>query len=267
MKMLFSTIKKTHFVLGILLCIGYNSSAQEDSLVWSDEFDVEGLPDTTRWSYDKGGHGWGNNELQYYTASDTDNARIENGTLIIEAHKENFESKEYTSARLVSKNKGDWLYGKIEVRAKLPSGRGTWPAIWMLSTDWIYGGWPESGEIDIMEHVGYNMNVVQCAVHTKAYNHTKDTQKGAKKKLDNVADEFHTYSIEWEFSEIRFFIDSEEYFKFTKEEGWGKWPFDKRFHVVLNIAVGGNWGGKNGVDESIWPQKMIVDFVRIYQVN
>ncbi len=249
------------------MCIGSNSYSQEYALVWFDEFNVEGFPDTTRWSYDVGGHGWGNNELQYYTTQDIDNVRVENGSLIIEARKEKFENSEFTSARLVTKKKGDWLYGKIEVKAKLPAGRGTWPAIWMLSTDWEYGGWPESGEIDIMEHVGYNMNVVQCAVHTKAYNHTKDTQKGAEKKLDNVVDEFHTYSIEWESSEIRFFIDGEKYFSFTKEDSWEKWPFDKRFHLVMNIAVGGNWGGKNGVDESIWPQKMIVDYVRVYQVK
>jgi beta-glucanase (GH16 family) len=129
---------------------------QTYNLVWSDEFDYTGLPDTTKWSYDVGGSGWGNQELQYYTYRRTDNARVEEGKLIIEAIKESYSGMNYTSARLVTKNQGDWLYGKIEVSAMLPKGRGTWPAIWMLPTDWEYGGWPSSGEIDIMEHVGYD---------------------------------------------------------------------------------------------------------------
>jgi beta-glucanase (GH16 family) len=124
------------------------------TLVWNDEFDSGEIPSPDRWSYDVGGNGWGNNELEYYTQYRKENARVENGALIIEARKENFEGMKYTSARLVTTNKGDWLYGRAEIRAKLPDGYGTWPAIWMLSTDWAYGGWPQSGEIDIMEHVG-----------------------------------------------------------------------------------------------------------------
>ncbi|MEJ2503896.1 MAG: glycoside hydrolase family 16 protein, partial [Gemmatimonadota bacterium] len=138
--------------------------------VWADEFDTPGLPDTLRWSYDVGGHGWGNEELQYYTEARQANARVEDGHLIIEARRDSVGGREYSSARLVTKGKGDWQYGRFEARAKLPSGRGTWPAIWMLPTEWRYGGWPESGEIDIMEHVGHDPDVVHATVHTGAYN-------------------------------------------------------------------------------------------------
>src|SRR5689334_11617702 len=150
-------------------------------LVWSDEFNTPGSPDNSKWSYDLGDGcpnvcGWGNNELEYYT-NDPKNVRIENGNLVIEAVKESKGGKEFTSTRIVSKFKGDWLYGRIEIRAKLPKGRGTWPAIWMLSTDWKYGGWPESGEIDIMEHVGYDPGVIHGTLHSDKYNHIKQTQQ------------------------------------------------------------------------------------------
>jgi beta-glucanase (GH16 family) len=137
-------------------------------LVWSDEFNYSGLPDRSKWGYDVGGHGWGNKELQYYTERRKENARVENGHLIIEARRDGSESNEYTSARLVSKGKGDWTYGRFEVRAKLPSGRGTWPAIWMLPSVKSYGGggWPDNGEIDIMEHVGFDPNVIHGSAHT-----------------------------------------------------------------------------------------------------
>ena len=146
-------------------------------LVWSDEFSTAGAPDTTRWNYDLGDGcpnvcGWGNNELEYYT-NESKNVRIENDKLIIEAHKDSVGGKGFTSTRIVSKFKGDWLYGRIEVKAKLPRGKGTWPAIWMLSTDWKYGGWPASGEIDIMEHVGYDPGVVHGTIHTESYKDRK----------------------------------------------------------------------------------------------
>lgn len=237
-------------------------------LVWSDEFDYTGLPDETKWDYDVGGHGWGNNELQYYTAERPENARVENGLLTIEARKENFEGSDYTSARLVSRNNGDWTYGRFEIRAKLPRGRGTWPAIWMLPTDWLYGGWPASGEIDIMEHVGYDMNRIHGTVHTEAFNHSKGTQRGRSILASNVDEEFHIYSIDWWPDRIEFFMDGEHYFTFTNSEsGFAVWPFDQRFHLLLNIAVGGNWGGAQGIDDSIYPQKMEVDYVRVYDLG
>ena len=166
-----------------LHCVSYPAPARKAAApVWSDEFDYTGLPDSARWDYDLGDGcpklcGWGNNELQYYTARRLGNARVENGRLIIEAHREDFEGRQYTSARLVSRHKGDWKYGRIAVRARLPRGRGVWPAIWMLPTHWKYGGWPESGEIDIMEHVGYEPDSVYSALHTKAYNGMAGTQK------------------------------------------------------------------------------------------
>ena len=174
-------------------------------LVWSDEFDYEGLPDDTKWGYDVGGHGWGNNELQYYTEGE--NAFVKDGHLVIEARKEQKEGMEYTSARLVTREKGDWLYGKIEVSAKLPAGLGTWPAIWMLSTDWEYGGWPASGEIDIMEHVGYDQNTIHASIHTQSYYHSINTQKTANKYVEGVCDGFHVYTVEWLPDKILAFLE------------------------------------------------------------
>lgn len=237
-------------------------------LVWSDEFDYEGLPDDTKWDYDVGGSGWGNNELQYYTREG--NAFVKDGKLVIEARKESHEGMDYTSARLVSRGKGDWLYGKIEVSAKLPSGLGTWPAIWMLPTDWKYGSWPASGEIDIMEHVGYNQNTIHGSVHTQSYYHSINTQKTATKYIEGVSDDFHTYSVEWLPDKIIILIDGEEFFtfeptKYKPNPTYKEWPFDERMHLLLNIAVGGNWGGAKGMDESIYPIQMEIDYVRVYQ--
>lgn len=248
----------------------YDEDNLNYKLVWSDEFDYEGLPDESKWDYDTGGSGWGNNELQYYTRGD--NVKVTDGKLIIEARKEDREGLKYTSTRLVSRNKGDWLYGKIEVSAKLPRGNGTWPAIWMLPTDWAYGNWPGSGEIDIMEHVGYDMNNIVGSIHTKSYNHTIGTQKSGQKRIENVDTEFHVYAVEWLPDKIRFFIDDEQYFEFKPTDlkatpTFREWPFDKRFHLLLNIAVGGNWGGARGIDDSIWPQTMEVDYVRVYQAD
>lgn len=242
----------------------------ERRLVWADEFEVAGAPDSTRWGYDLGDGcpevcGWGNHELQYYT-NRPENVRVEDGKLIIEAHREAYEGKDYTSTRLVSRNKGDWQYAYIEARAKLPQGTGTWPAIWMLPTDWAYGGWPASGEIDIMEHVGYNQGMVYGTVHTKAFNHGIGTHKGDSLAVGDVHDEFHLYAIDWSPEKIDFLIDGEIFNSFeNKGDGYEAWPFDKPFHLLLNLAVGGDWGGARGVDESIWPQRMEVDYVRVYK--
>jgi len=238
----------------------------ETTPVWADEFDYTGTPDPKKWGYDTGGHGWGNNELQYYTDK-ASNASVANGVLTITARKENEGGMEYTSARLVTKNKGDFLYGRIEVRAKLPTGKGTWPAIWMLPTDWAYGGWPKSGEIDIMEHVGYDQNNVHITVHTEDYNHGKGTQKGKSKIVPTASTAFHNYRVDWTPYSIKGFIDDEKVFEFINEgKGFTSWPFDKRFHLLLNIAVGGNWGGAQGVDPTVYPQSMEVDYVRVYKL-
>ena len=177
-------------------------------------------------------------------------------------------NREYTSARLVSRDKGDWTYGRFEIRAKLPRGRGTWPAIWMLPTDWEYGGWPGSGEIDIMEHVGYDMNVVHSTVHTESYHHSIGTQKGESILVDDVDTSFHVYAVEWRPDRIDAFVDGQKYFTFVNEgTGYQEWPFDKRFHLLLNIAVGGSWGGAQGVDNSIFPQQLVIDYVRVYTIE
>jgi len=255
--------------------MGYRNFKASDTgdyqLVWSDEFDYEGLPDIDKWSYDVGDGcpvicGWGNNELQYYTDSNLDNARVADGILTIEAHKKQVHYKNYTSARLITKDKGDWRYGKLEVRAKNPSGKGTWPAIWMLPTDNKYGVWPRSGEIDIMEHVGYEPNKIYGTVHTLAYNHMRSTQKGGEVSIPDTESAFHNYGITWTQDKMEFFIDDDIYFTFVNEDkSSDEWPFDQKFHLLLNVAVGGNWGGKQGVDDSIWPQKMEVDYVRVFQ--
>ena len=233
---------------------------------WQDEFDYSGKPDPAKWGYDLGGHGWGNNELQFYTDS-ADNAFVRDGVLHIVARRESRDGRAYTSTRLISKGKGDFLYGRFEVRAKLPSGRGTWPAIWMLPTDWKYGDWPRSGEIDIMEHVGFDPERVHISVHTQAYNHVAGTQRTATRIVDGVMEDFHLYSVDWTPESIRGYIDDIPMFAFANEgTGPDAWPFDQRFHFLLNVAVGGNWGGKEGVDDSVFPATLQVDYVRAYEL-
>ncbi len=233
--------------------------------VWADEFNYQGLPDSTKWTFETGGHGWGNNELQFYTAKRLENARVENGSLVIEARKEDWEGKKYTSTRLISKGKGDWKYGRIEVRARIPKGVGTWPAIWMLaSTDPL--NWPDDGEIDIMEHVGFDQGVIHASIHSKKYNHVIGTQKTATIPVPDCSDNFHVYAVDWNKDSIRVSIDSNIYFRFANEHtGLQAWPFDQPFHLLLNIAIGGNWGGKKGVDDRIFPVRIEIDYVRVYQ--
>jgi beta-glucanase (GH16 family) len=254
----------TLFVSLIFLSACMHKSAPR--LIWNDEFNYSGMPDSTKWNYDLGGHGWGNNELQYYT-NDSKNVRVENGNLIIEAHKDSLGDKAYTSTRIVSKKKGDWLYGRIEVRAKLPKGKGTWPAIWMLSTDWTYGDWPSSGEIDIMEHVGYDPEVVHGTIHTEAYNHVKQTQKEGIITVPGAQEDFHVYAVEWREKKMDFFVDDKLYHTVDRvpNDDYKGWPFDQKFHLLMNLAVGGNWGGSKGIDESIWPQRLEIDYVRVYE--
>lgn len=240
--------------------------ADDYQLVWSDEFNYDGLPDDSKWSYDVGGGGWGNSEAQYYTNARLQNAEVKGGHLHINAIKEDSEGKKYTSARLVTRTKGDWTYGRIVVRAKLPEGIGMWPAIWMLPTDWTYGGWPVSGEIDIMENLGYLPYLIVATVQTQTYNHVQETHKNAILAILDCYSEFHNYILEWEASEIRVYVDSKLYFTFKNQgTGFQVWPFDKRFHLLLNVAVGGTYGGAQGIDDRIFPQSMVVDYVRVYQ--
>lgn len=244
----------------------YDLDALTYELVWSDEFDYEGKPDPAKWGYDVGGGGWGNNELQYYTNGD--NAQVHDDVLTITLRKEKMGNRDYTSARLVSKGKGDWLYGKIEVAAKLPVGLGTWPAIWMLPTNWEYGGWPASGEIDIMEHVGYDQDVIVQSVHTDK-NHAGRSKSHAQ-RFTGVSEEFHVYSVEWLPDQIIFSVDGEVQYvydpnKVTSDPTYRQWPFDKEMHLLLNLAYGGNWGGARGTDDSCLPAEFVIDYVRVYQ--
>lgn len=245
-----------------------NPGTGDKVLVWSDEFNINGLPDASKWSYDTDGNatGWGNNEAQWYTSARIENAEVKDGFLYITAIKESYEDHDYTSARLVTRNKGDWLYGRVEVKAKLPDGRGMWPAIWMLPTYWAYGGGPASGEIDIMENVGYNPYVIVASAHTESYNHTINTHKSATTTVATCYSDFHVYALEWEVTEYRVYVDDNLYFTFKNEgTGYKVWPFDKEFHLLLNVAVGGNWGGAQGIDNTIFPRTMVVDYVRVYQ--
>lgn len=254
-----------YFLLSTSISMG-QAPASKWKLVWSDEFGYQGLPDSLKWSYDTGGHGWGNNELQFYTRADSGNVWVKDGALFITARKKPQGERNYTSARLVSKGKGDFLYGRIEVRAKLPAGRGLWPAIWMLPTDWKYGGWPASGEIDIMEHVGYNPDTVFASTHTKKFNHMIGTQTTRGIRTPNPYDQFHIYAIEWSAEKIDFFLNDTRYLTFRNSgKGPEEWPFDQKFHLLLNLAVGGNWGGAKGLDESVFPRSLVVDYVRVYQ--
>ena len=258
-------MQKLTLVIFSCLVVFYATAQKKRKLIWSDEFNYKGLPDSTKWNYDVGGHGWGNNELQYYTDRKPENARVENGNLIIEVRKEQVGTNAYTSARLVTKGKKDWLYGRIDVRARIPRGVGTWPAIWMLGSATPMK-WPDDGELDIMEHVGYDQGVIHGTVHCKKYFHSIGTQKGGTVTVADCSEAFHIYSLDWDAETITILVDNKAYFSFKNEHSdRSAWPFDKPMHLLLNIAVGGSWGGQKGVDDSVYPQKMEVDYVRVYQ--
>jgi len=251
--------------------------AEDWKLVWSDEFDQPGLPAPAKWDYEVGFVR--NGEAQYYTRARKDNARVEDGMLVLEARKERFknpsfqpnnkQSKEYadyTSASVTTLGKASWTYGRIEVRAKLPTGRGMWPAIWMLGTNIRQVGWPTCGEIDIMENVGYDPDLIHANIHTKAYNHAIHTNKGSRIKIPNPHEDFPVYAVEWFPARLDFFVASQKYFTFNNEgKGTDAWPYDKPQYLILNIAVGGAWGGQRGIDPDIFPQRMYIDYVRVYQ--
>jgi len=235
-------------------------------LVWSDEFDKGTRPDTTKWAYNVGNGvgGWGNNEFEYYT-SDSTNARIENGNLIIEARKESVGGKNYTSARMLTQGKATWTYGRIEVRAKLPKGLGTWPAIWMLGDNINKVGWPTCGEIDIMEEVWKEPNVVNWSAHSKMLNWPMGTQKTYKTIIAGATDDFHIYKLNWTKDYLQFYVDDTLYYTVPNDgRGTDYYPFVAPQFLILNLAIGGNMAGFN-VDDTIFPVRMEVDYVRIYQ--
>ena len=210
------------------------------------------------------GGGWGNNESQYYTDR-TQNVRIVDEKLIIESHKEAYRGSNYTSSRIKTKN--SWKYGKFEIRAKLPPGRGTWSALWALPTDWEYGNWPLSGEIDIMEHVGYDEDIIVTSLHNAALSagDIGGTDQHGYLKQPNACKQFNKYILEWTEDEIKIIVNDKVSLRYPKQDkNWAKWPFDKRFHLLFNIAVGGNWGGAKGIDDNAFPSKMEIDYVRVY---
>jgi beta-glucanase (GH16 family) len=244
----------------------FQANSQCPSVVWGDEFETSTL-DQTKWSYQVGDGcsygicGWGNNELQYYKES---NVTLSNGQLHITAKKERVQSKNYTSGRIRTINKGEWTYGRFEARIKLPAGKGLWPAFWMLPTDEVYGGWPQSGEIDIMEFVAADPTRVLGNIHYgDPYPNNKYQGGSFALNTGSFPDDFHNFAIEWEPGIMRWFVDDILYMTKTSQDlAPYHWPFDQRFHFLLNVAVGGNLGGP--VDDSIFPKVMDVDFVRVY---
>lgn len=229
------------------------------TLVWHDEFEGSAV-DTSKWSYEVNGDGGGNNELQYYTAR-PQNSSVTNGVLVIQALKENYQGKAYTSARMRTLNRGDWKYGRFEAKAMLPSGRGLWPAFWMLPTDWVYGGWPTSGEMDIMELLGDNPRKVYGTIHfgTSVQTHQQSGGSYVISAPARFDTEFHVFAMEWDSAGMRWYVDGLRYFSTAHGA-----PFDQRFHILLNVAVGGTWPG-NPDSTTVFPQTMQVDYVRVYR--
>lgn len=235
------------------------------SLVWSDEFDGTSI-NTDYWTFETGAGGWGNNELQNYTNGD--NAEIVDGKLVITAEKlnENKVAGSYSSTRMISKGKQSFTYGRMEIRAKLPSGKGIWPAIWMLGENISTVSWPACGEIDIMEYVGYEPDVVHATVHTTSGSGSNGN--GSSKTLETAEEEFHIYGLLWDEDAIVFYIDTPDNITHTYNpttKTTSNWPFDEDQFFILNVAVGGNWGGAQGIDNTIFPQTMEIDYVRVYQ--
>lgn len=240
-------------------------------IVFCDEFNYEGMLDSSKWNYEigNGSYGWGNGELQYYT-NRSDNSYVSDGNLTITAKREEYGGCDYTSARITTKNKFDFTYGYIEVRAMMPVGVGTWPAIWMMPTDSVYGGWPNSGEIDILETTGKNANTAYSTIHTESFNHSIGTQKGGNKFVANMQTAYQIYGLKWTEDELLFTVNGLQVFKFNLIEGWKNledysnyWPFDQNFFLILNVAMGGSWGGN--VDSEFESGEMKIDYVRIYQ--
>lgn len=238
-------------------------------LVWYDAFDGPDI-DASKWAFEVNGQGGGNNELQYYTDR-PENARIEDGALVIEARQESFSgpdgTRAYTSARLRTLNQGDWLYGRIEARMRLPTGQGLWPAFWMLPTDWVYGGWAASGEIDIMELVGHAPNTVHGTLHYGGAWPNNTSSGQGYTIAESFGDDFHDFAVEWDATEFRWYVDGQlvqVQNQWFSDAGAYPAPFNQRFHMLFNVAVGGNWPGPPDASTS-FPQRMEVDWVRVYQ--
>lgn len=240
------------------------------ALVWSDEFETEQI-DTSKWTYDLGNWGWGNNELQYYTERRDENARTENGSLIIEA-KKNENDETWTSARLTTRGKVAFLYGKIELRAKVPRQRGNWAAGWTLGNAYVDElSWPYCGEIDILESVGFELNdstgdgIAHATVHTPAYYFKIGNQISSVRPVADMAGTWHTYSVKWTPTEVRGYVDDELYYLYDKSANRREWPFDQPQNLIVNLAMGGGWGGALGMDPEMSTQIFELDYVRVYE--
>ena len=243
---------------------------EEWKLVWSDEFNEGTQPDDSRWSYNVGNWGWGNFEPQYYTNADPDNAKIKDGNLIIEAIKDD-EGYDWTSARLTTQGKVAFKYGRIEFRARVPTGRGTWAAGWLLGNSYVDElSWPYCGEIDVLECVGYEIDdstgngINHATCHTPAYYFKIGNQISAQIEVEAMNSEYHTYAVEWYPDRIEAYLDGEHYYTYDKNANELEWPFDQPQCIILNLAVGGGWGGAKGIDESWDRHQYILDYVRVY---
>lgn len=238
-------------------------------LVWSDEFDYTGLPDSTKWGYDVWPPGRVNDEKQEYLYKDTSTVYVSHGFLRITANQvvKNGDTS-YRSARIVTKDKGAWTYGKMEIRAKVARGRGLCSAVWMFPAEQKYGNWPHSGEIDIMEHIGWGMNKdsIFQTVHTGAYNHVIGNQRGKRVFVEDPPADFHVYTIEWTSEHIDYSLDGQHTFRVSNDhKTTEEWPFNIPYFLIMNISVGGKWEGAKGIDPTIFPATMLVDYVRVYQ--
>lgn len=265
----FELIKK-HDITPLKLTQKTDGSTWE--VVWSDEFNNADV-DTSKWTYDIGDWGWGNNELQYYTSGRKENARIEDGNLIIEARRGDM-GNEWTSARITTRGKVSFVYGKIEFRAKVPSYKGNWAAGWTLGDDYVDElSWPYCGEIDILESVGFEMDdetgtgIAHASTHCGAYYFKLGNQPTGIIEVKNMNTEFHTYSIIWLPDGITAYVDGQMYASYNDTSTDLSWPFSKPQNLILNLTMGGGWGGEHGVDETVDSQKMIIDYVRVYELR
>lgn len=234
-------------------------------LVWADEFNEAGMPDTTKWGYEVGNVR--NREWQYYTYARPENVQVADGMLTITARKDDgFQFSRYTSASLTTRETFQFTYGKVVVRAKIPTGRGTWPAIWMLGKNIEQVGWPTCGEIDIMENVGFDPQRLHFTIHTEKFNHMAGTQSTGTILAEAPWNDFHEYAMTWTKDRIEFFFDGQKTHEFVNNGGGVEaWPFDAPMFLILNLAIGGTWGGQQGVDDGIFPAAFQIDYVRVYQ--
>jgi beta-glucanase (GH16 family) len=253
-------------LLWLGLCLTAAAEAPRWELVWSDEFNDPAI-NSKNWTYDTGGGGWGNNELEYYTKrpenSSISHDRSGNGFLVIEARKEHFGNRSFTSARLKTQGLHSWTYGRIEARINLPAGSGVWPAFWMLGANIPQVGWPKCGEIDILEHVpSLGPDTVRGSLHAPGFS-AGDSLHGDG-SVPDLLGQFHIFAVEWEPNQVRWYLDGKNYYTANSRAARGRWVFDHPFFIILNLAIGGNWPGPPDATTP-FPVRMLVDYVRVYR--